>query len=101
MTVTPATGQTGNATITVTVNDGPNNTSTDFVVTVGQGHTNANSGSYAWPGGGIWIQRGERDGGERCVGQWEQRNDQWGDVDASGKYGNALSFNGSKCLGQR
>ena len=37
VTVTPAAGQTGSATITVTVNDGPNNTSTNFVVTVNPG----------------------------------------------------------------
>jgi glucose/arabinose dehydrogenase/subtilisin-like proprotein convertase family protein len=34
VTVTPVTGQTGSTTITMTVNDGPNNTSTNFVVTV-------------------------------------------------------------------
>ena len=37
VTVTPAVGQTGAATITVTVNDGPNNTSTSFLVTVNPG----------------------------------------------------------------
>ena len=37
VTVTPAAGQTGTATITVTVNDGPNNTSTNFVLTVQPG----------------------------------------------------------------
>ena len=34
VTVTPALGQSGSATITVTVNDGPHDTSTNFVVTV-------------------------------------------------------------------
>ena len=34
VTVTPAAGQTGSTTITVTVNDGPHDTSTNFVVTV-------------------------------------------------------------------
>ena len=34
VTVTPATGQSGTATITVTVNDGPHDISTNFVVTV-------------------------------------------------------------------
>jgi len=34
VTVTPAVGQAGTATITVTVNDGPHDTSTSFVVTV-------------------------------------------------------------------
>ena len=34
VTVTPAAGQSGTATITVTVNDGPHDTSTNFVVTV-------------------------------------------------------------------
>ncbi len=34
VTVSPVTGQTGTATITITVNDGPNNTSTNFELTV-------------------------------------------------------------------
>ena len=46
-------------------------------------------------GGGLWIQCGKRDGRERCVRQREQRNHQRTTWTTSGKYGNALSFNGS------
>ena len=49
VTVTPVSGQTGNATITVAVNDGPNNTSTSFVVTVNASSTATASFTNAAP----------------------------------------------------
>src|SRR4029077_18144041 len=48
--------------------------------------------SCAWSGGGLWIQRREWDGGERCVGQQKQRNHQRGDVDNLGQVRQCLEL---------
>src|SRR5262249_5981258 len=92
VTVAPAAGQTGNATITVTVNDGPNNTSTNFIVTV----------SPAPPPPSLMAAYGFNEGSGTVV------NDQSGNGNngtitgatwtTSGRYGNALTFNGTNAL---
>jgi len=89
VTVTPAAGQTGSATITVTVNDGPNNTSTNFVVTV----------SPAPPPPSLMAAYGFNEGSGTVVND-VSGNGNNGTISGatwttSGKYGNALTFNGT------
>ena len=92
VTVTPAAGQTGTATITVTVNDGPNNTSTNFVVTV----------SPAPPPPSLMAAYGFNEGSGTVVND-VSGNGNNGTISGatwttSGKYGNALTFNGTNAL---
>src|SRR5262249_50278350 len=92
VTVTPAAGQTGNATITVTVNDGPNNTSTNFAVTV----------SPAPPPPSLMAAYGFNEGSGTMVNDLSGNGNN-GTISGatwttSGKYGTALSFNGTNAL---
>src|SRR5262249_51225661 len=89
VTVTPAAGQTGSATITVTVNDGPNNTSTNFVVTVSPASSLvAAYGFNEGSGTAVSDVSGYGNNGTISGATWT----------TSGKYGNALSFNGTNAL---
>ena len=104
VTVTPATGQTGTATITVTVNDGPNNTSTSFLVTVNPGTATPTPTPTptATPTGGLVAAYSFNEGSGTLLtdlsGNGNNGTINGATWTTSGKYGNALSFNGTNAL---
>ncbi len=106
VTVTPATGQTGTATITVTVNDGPNNTSTSFLVTVNPGTATPTPTPTptptATPTGGLVAAYNFNEGSGTLLtdlsGNANNGTISGATWTTSGKYGNALSFNGTNAL---
>jgi subtilisin-like proprotein convertase family protein len=90
MTVTPAAGQLGTATITVTVNDGQYSNSTSFVLTVNE------------PNAGLVAAYSFDEGSGTLVGDISG-NGNTGTISGatwttSGKYGNSLSFNGTGAM---
>jgi hypothetical protein len=89
--VTPAANQTGSATITVTVSDGTNSASDTFMLTVNPA-----------AGGGLVAAYGINEGSGTAVSD-VSGNGNNGTISGatwttSGKYGNALSFNGTNAL---
>ena len=91
VTVTPAAGQTGNASITVTVSDGPSNTPTSFQLTVN-----------ATPSGGLVAVYGFNEGSGTAVAD-VSGNSNHGTVSGAtwttaGRFGSALVFNGANAV---
>src|SRR5262249_4025080 len=92
VTVTPAAGQTGSATITETGNDGPHNTNMNFVLTVSPARPPPSlMAAYGFnEGSGTVVTDLSGNGNNGTIGgaTWT----------TSGMYGNALSFNGTNAL---
>ncbi|HXJ55654.1 MAG TPA: LamG-like jellyroll fold domain-containing protein, partial [Verrucomicrobiae bacterium] len=88
VTVTPAAGQSGTATITVTVSDGTNSAGSSFVLTVIPPTSPGLVAAYSFnEGSGPTVADGSGRGNTGTVS-----NTTWS---TNGKYGNALVFNGS------
>ena len=56
------------------------------------------AGGAVWFGGGVRVRRGVGDDRHRRVGERQQRHDHERDWSTSGKYGDALQFNGTNAL---
>jgi hypothetical protein len=88
VTVTPAAGQSGNATITVSVSDGTLTATDSFVLTVSTPPSGGLVAAYGFnESSGTTVADASGNGNRGAIGSatWT----------ASGKYGSALSFNGA------